>query len=234
MPPEVYLRVRDHIIVLLQQVFAHVVVPTEMPSKKDYGDIDFFVGGSLISSSAKFDYVTHVRKIKELLNTSHGRMGVKTERTMFFAIISPDQSFGDHRAIEDESEDGSDDEVDQIYIQIDIKVHLPPASSLHDALSMDYFQWELFQVLYASGAKMLGSMLKPLGLTLDPEGLFIRVQEMDKVNISGSMVFLSREPKDVLKILGLGKRFPNRGFRTNEESKFEIGRALERTLICFS
>lgn len=63
-------------------------------------------------------------------------------------------------------------------------------------------------------------MLKPVGLTLGPEGLFIRVAEMDKINLAESMVFLTKEPKEVLKIMGLDRRILNAGFKDNEQCQF--------------
>ncbi|KAF2737588.1 hypothetical protein EJ04DRAFT_561501 [Polyplosphaeria fusca] len=64
---------------------------------------------------------------------------------------------------------------------------------------------------------MVGSMVKPLGLTLDNDGLLVRVQEMETSNMSGSMVFLTKEPKEVLRIVGLNRRILGQGFRSNDE-----------------
>jgi hypothetical protein len=81
------------------------------------------------------------------------------------------------------------------------------------------FDWMRFQLTYASALKLVGSMIKPLGMNINLEGLQLRVEEMEKTDMPGSMVFLTKEPKDVLKIIGLDRRILNTEFKTNEERK---------------
>lgn len=190
---DLYLKVREQTSASLRELFAHVVIPTELPSKTDYGDIDFLVATPLHAHPASaFDWPKMVTKIKLAFNTSHGRRGHLNPTVMYFAIPAPGRE-------------------DEFWVQVDVKV-------CEDAA---LFEWQRFQLNYASAAKMLGSMVKPLGLTLDPEGLHIRVEEMEKTNLAGSMVLLTKEPRDVLKIAGLDKRILNEGFRENEERKFK-------------
>jgi hypothetical protein len=42
---------------------------------------------------------------------------------------------------------------------------------------------------------MLGSMMKPLGLTIDPVGLHIRVEEIEETDGPRSMVYIGKDPK---------------------------------------
>jgi hypothetical protein len=60
-------------------------------------------------------------------------------------------------------------------------------------------------------------MVKPLGLTIDPEGIHIRVEEMDETNFPDSMVWISKDAKDALRIVGLDRRVLNAGFKTKED-----------------
>jgi hypothetical protein len=62
--------------------------------------------------------------------------------------------------------------------QIDVKVCFTPS----------LFAWQTFELNYASNSKLIGSMVKPLGLTLDPEGLSLRVAEIEDTNWEGSKV----------------------------------------------
>lgn len=190
---ELYLRVRDEAIKALTKLFIHVVVPSEMPSKNDYGDVDFLVAGPSYSSSTTFDYKAAVSKIRAALGTTHGRKGFLTEQVMYFAIPAPGRE-------------------NEFWIQVDVKV----------CERVEMFEWEKFLLHYASTSKVIGSMVKPLGLTIDPHGLQIRVHGLEKVNLEKSMVLLSTEPKDVLQILGLNRRILNAGFKENREGELAI------------
>lgn len=190
MAPDVYIGVKAQVTAALRTVFPHVVVPTEMPEKVDYGDVDFLVSPSSSTSIDEFDWQGTVATIKAVLKTDHGRRGFLTPDCMYFAIAAP-----------------SDDE--ECWIQIDIKVCFKP----------ELFTWYSFELNYASNSKIIGSMVKPLGLTIDPKGLHVRVEEMEESNFPGSLTWVSKDPKDVLRILGLDRKFIHAGFRTKTERK---------------
>lgn len=196
--PQLYLVAKSRVTKALQQLFQHVTVPYEMPSKADYGDVDFLVAGPLYPSSptsaSPFDYQTAVNQIKNALGTPHGRKGFLTEKIMYFAIPAPDR-------------DGADGP--EFWVQIDAKVCELP----------EMWEWERFSLNYASFVKMIGSMLKPLGLTSDINGLHIRVEGLEKVSFERSMVWLTKDPMTVLKIVGLDRRMKDGGFKTNDDGK---------------
>ena len=79
------------------------------------------------------------------------------------------------------------------WIQIDIAV-CPKTSP---------FDWAMFRLAYASITKNIGSMISPLGLTFDPEGLHIRIEDMERVDWKGSLVFLTNNAMEMLELLGL-------------------------------
>jgi hypothetical protein len=109
-----------------------------------------------------------VQAIKSIFNTTQGRRGSKNPEYMYFAVRAP----------------GSESE---FWVQVDVKVCFKP----------DLFEWQTFELNYASNSKMIGSMAKPLGLTIDPEGLHIRVEEIEETNFPGSMVWIGKDPRDV-------------------------------------
>ncbi|KAF2689529.1 hypothetical protein K458DRAFT_292168 [Lentithecium fluviatile CBS 122367] len=160
-----------------------------MPSKADYGDIDFLVSGFLSNPSAAVDWPAMVSAVSSAFDTTHCRRGYLNTDVIFSAIPAGGEN--------------------DFWVQIDIKI-----LEKRDEQS---FAWEKFQLNYASGSKMLGSLIKPLGMTIDPEGLHIRVEEMEQTNFPGSMVFVSKDPWDVLKIVGLDRRFLYEGFTGNEQ-----------------
>jgi hypothetical protein len=203
--PELYAEVKLQITAVLRTIFSHVVVPVEMPEKLDYGDIDYLVSGPLHSPRTgatidEFDWSNTISAIKTALSTSYGYRGRKNPDCMYFAIHAPSQVDDDERENEGQK---------KVWIQVDVKVCFKP----------ELFEWYTFELNYASNSKMIGSMVKPLGLTIDPEGLHIRVEELDETNRAGSMVPVSSHPKDVLKIVGLDRRVVNGGFETKEESE---------------
>jgi len=188
-----YLKVRDQTSTALCTLFAHVYVPTELPSKTDYGDVDFLVATPLHTSpTANFDWTANIAKVKDAFGTPHGKRGHHNPNVMFFAIRPPDKE-------------------DDFWVQVDVKV-------CEDAT---LFKWMQFQLNYASAAKMLGSMVKPLGISIASDGLYIRIEELEKTNMPESMVFLTKDPKYVLKLAGLDRRIMDEGFKKNEESRFK-------------
>jgi hypothetical protein len=95
------------------------------------------------------------------------------------------------------------------FIQIDVKVCFKP----------ELFRWCHFELNYASNSKIIGSMVKPLGLTVDPEGMHIRVKEVEETNFPGSMVWISKDPKEALRVVGLDRRILNAGFKSKDKSE---------------
>jgi hypothetical protein len=91
--PAVYNEVKAQATAALKTIFAQVVVPTEMPGKEDYGDVDFLVCEPLHASNSSslddFPWQSTVRLIKEVLDTTHGRQGYLTRDCMYFAIDAP-------------------------------------------------------------------------------------------------------------------------------------------------
>jgi hypothetical protein len=191
MSPDLYLKVRQQTTVVLRSLFNHVVVPTELPSKRDYGDIDFLVSAPLLASSTvPLDWPTMVTRTKLAFHTPYGRRGHLNPSVIYCAIPAP----------------GTDNDH---WVQVDFQI----------CERAEMFDWMRFQLNYASALKLIGSMIKPLGMNINPEGLQLRVEEMEKTDMPGSMVFLTKEPKDVLKIVGLDRRILNAEFKTNEECK---------------
>jgi hypothetical protein len=201
-PQGVYNDVKAQAVAALRSVFSYVVVPTEMPEKADYGDVDILVSGPIASPKGStmdsFDWQGTVCAIKAIFNTTHGRRGFLNPDCMYFAVAA--------------SHSGN-----SYWIQIDVKVCFRP----------ELFDWYAFELNYASNSKMIGSMIKPLGLTIDPEGFHIRVEEIEETNFPGSMVWISADAKDVLRVVGLDRRIINAGFTTKNESRSHIDADIE-------
>ncbi|XPS72300.1 hypothetical protein M3J09_004467 [Ascochyta lentis] len=205
-PPEVYAKVKTITTKALETVFAHVTVPFEVPDKSDFGDIDFLVSAPFEDRTAlcltTFPFPTVIEAIKNVLGTPHGRRGFLTPDCMYFAIPL---SAGLNTTTN--NDENSDDEELAAWVQVDVKICFKP----------ELFSWMTFELNYASQSGVLGSMIKPLGLTIDPEGLHVRVQEMEDTDWPGSMVWVTRDSWMVCRILGLGRRAVDGGFERSEE-----------------
>ncbi|KAJ4358991.1 hypothetical protein N0V95_002607 [Ascochyta clinopodiicola] len=213
-PAEVYAKVKTITTHALETVFSNVTVPFEIPDKSDFGDIDFLVsapfGDCSTLSLTTFPFPTVIEAIKHALGTSHGRRGFLTPDCMYFAIPLPAKL----NTIAEDDADSSDEELES-WVQVDVKICFKP----------EMFSWMTFGLNYASQSGVLGSMVKPLGLTLDPEGLHIRVQEMEDTDWPGSMALVTQDPWTVCRILGLGRRAVDGGFESSEEIYTEYARS---------
>jgi hypothetical protein len=170
MPQDVYLKMREQTAGALRGLFARVVVATEMPDKSDYGDVDLLVSGPLFEHPNTLEkWPVMVAVVSTAFNTKHCRRGFLNPDVIFSAV----PAYGEN----------------DYWVQVDIKIV--------EKADKQSFEWQRFELNYASASKMLGSLLKPLAMTVDPEGLHIRVVEMEETNFPGSMVFVTKDPRYV-------------------------------------
>ncbi|RMZ71315.1 hypothetical protein GMOD_00005850 [Pyrenophora seminiperda CCB06] len=92
-------------------------------------------------------------------------------------------------------------------IEIDVKM----------CMTSEMFELDRFQLNYASLRKLIGSMIEPLGLSIDTEGLHICIEENEELEIPSARVFVSEDPEDVLKIVRLDRRILDGGFKSRDE-----------------
>ncbi|MCJ1401806.1 hypothetical protein MMC11_005023 [Xylographa trunciseda] len=78
------------------------------------------------------------------------------------------------------------------YVQLDI--HVCPTST---------FTWELFTTSHGDLWNLLGTSLRPFGLTANNVGLNLRIAEIERLDRRRSMLFLTSDPTSVLDLLGL-------------------------------
>lgn len=78
------------------------------------------------------------------------------------------------------------------YVQLDVHV-CPPG----------LFEWQLFHQCHGDLWNLLGTTIRPVGLTVTDGGLHVRIGEIEEVNRKRGMLFLTREPEQVLDFLGL-------------------------------
>ena len=78
------------------------------------------------------------------------------------------------------------------------------------------FEWQLFHQSHGDMWNLLGTTIRPVGLTANDVGLHVRIPEIEEVNRKRSMLFLTSEPDQVLDFLGLDRDKYERPFQSVE------------------
>lgn len=74
------------------------------------------------------------------------------------------------------------------YVQVDVQL----------VTSVELFEWQLFHASYGDFWNILGTAIRPFGLTANERGLFVRISEIEEVDKNRSLIFLCSEPDAVL------------------------------------
>ncbi|RSL59222.1 hypothetical protein CEP51_013945 [Fusarium floridanum] len=81
----------------------------------------------------------------------------------------------------------------RLHIQVDVQV-FDSSSRLH---------YMLFHHAHGDIWQLLGNVIKPYGLTVDDKGLWLRIPEIEEADKKRSKVWLTGDPDEILKFLGL-------------------------------
>ncbi|KAK7429336.1 hypothetical protein QQZ08_004148 [Neonectria magnoliae] len=79
------------------------------------------------------------------------------------------------------------------FIQVDVRV----------CDSLEYFEWMLFKHAHGDVWNLLGTTIRPYGLSVDECALWLRIPEIEAFNRNRAKVFLTGNPTEILKFLGL-------------------------------
>ncbi|KAL8836898.1 MAG: hypothetical protein Q9176_006028 [Flavoplaca citrina] len=78
------------------------------------------------------------------------------------------------------------------------------------------FEWELFHKSHGDLWNLIGTSIRPFGLTANDTGLYLRIPEIELENRKRAMVFLTAKPDSVLDFLALDRDDWSRPFETME------------------
>ena len=78
------------------------------------------------------------------------------------------------------------------YVQIDVQLCLE-----------DTFEWHMFHHSHGDLWNLLGTTIRPFGLTANDKGMHLRIREIEPLDKKKSLLFLTKEPQDVVRFLGL-------------------------------
>ncbi|KAM0555769.1 hypothetical protein ACHAPJ_006164 [Fusarium lateritium] len=80
-----------------------------------------------------------------------------------------------------------------LYIQVDVR--FCPSIHMAKYLRFHHAHGDIWQ--------LLGTIIRPFGLTVDNKGLWIRLPEIEKVNRKNARIFLTSDPDRILEFVGL-------------------------------
>lgn len=82
--------------------------------------------------------------------------------------------------------------------------------------SGDTFEWQLFHQSHGDLWNLLGTSVRPFGLTANDAGLHVRIAEIEETDRKKSLVLLTRSPREVCRFLGLDGRVVEQRFESLE------------------
>lgn len=91
------------------------------------------------------------------------------------------------------------------YVQIDVHV-----------CSADTFEWQLFHHSHGDLWNLLGTTIRPLGLTANDKGLHLRIAEIEPLDKKKSLLLLTKESQDAVYFLGLAQAQHEAAFESTE------------------
>ncbi|TPX17483.1 uncharacterized protein E0L32_003126 [Thyridium curvatum] len=210
MPPAIYETVKERCRDVLSELFERVGSPIEGPGKRDHGDIDMLVAvpkGAMASALAGKDESSdetadeenspsnndEISNAWDIIAAALGavRMAKEQDRAANLAVPWPDDLEPEH-----DDDHGADDPgttAAKKHIQVDVRI----------CASVEELDWMLFKHAHGDIWNLLGSTIRPYGLTIDETALSIRVPEIERSNKRLARVELSRDPAAVLAFLGL-------------------------------
>ncbi|KAK4459365.1 hypothetical protein QBC42DRAFT_274679 [Cladorrhinum samala] len=188
MPPAVYKQVKQSCHAALRELFVYVATPIEGPGKQDHGDVDILVAQEkrcffprTASDTVPKSHNELLNEIKLLLAAEYCKI---TGPAANLAIRWPSSSLEDAEA---------DQGREEKFIQVDVRI----------CKDIDQLCWALFKHAHGDIWNLLGSTIRPFGLTVDEDSLWIRIPEIESFDRKRAKVLLTRDPVEVIHFLGM-------------------------------
>ena len=201
MPPNVYQHVKGECIRILLTIYDTVESPIDGPGKANFGDVDILLHGPKTTAIGKNEAL---EKIKTVLGAAR-------------LIIERGDGISGHCALpwpsqfSQETPKDGDNSVGACYIQVDVKV----CSRIQE------LEWIAFKHAHGDLWNIIGSIIRPYGLTVDQSSLWLRIREVEKLNRNRAKIFLTSDKSVILEFLGLSEDAFNRGPFDSETDFFE-------------
>ncbi|KAI1174591.1 hypothetical protein F4777DRAFT_375430 [Nemania sp. FL0916] len=210
MKPDVYHAVRDRCQEKLRELFVVVTTPIDGPAKTSFGDVDFFVTwekrvvfpslGAAVPGNPSED-------IRDIIARHLDAVGCKRENANITTLAIPwpeDFAYSEVEAGSGPSSSAATPEPSEVSEISGSNLRLPHIQvDVHVCSTLMHMQWMLFKTAHGDLWNLLGSMIRPLGLTIDEVGLYLRIPEIEKADKKKAKVLLTKDPGAILTFLGL-------------------------------
>ncbi|KAJ1333978.1 hypothetical protein MN608_03976 [Microdochium nivale] len=212
MPPQVYEYVRNKCHARLRELFVAVATPLEGPAKPDFGDVDIslawpraelFPTRDALSAKARFADGGWLKAAAAAVGAfrtqgvigSSSQIHAAVEWPEEYSHLIPPVSVTEEECLTPaiSTEQILPSKQTKAFIQVD----------LHIFTDMQTLQWQLFKHAHGDFWSILGSTIRPYGLTADEVGLYLRIPEIEKQDHKRAKVLLTSEPAEVLAFLGM-------------------------------
>ncbi|KOS21792.1 hypothetical protein ESCO_002013 [Escovopsis weberi] len=212
MPADVYETVRDRCLATLLHLYHCAASPIDGPGKADHGDIDILLALPKTAStpSSNDDEIGRIAKalgaervISLRGNGCAANLAIPWPHELDLYRSHnekcPPQASDPPCCCDQSPEPSARHASGQAaghaarHIQVDVRV----------CASLEQWHWALFSHAHGDLHNILGTMLRPLGLTVSEAGLCLRIPEIEEHDRKRARVLLSHEPAEVLAFLGL-------------------------------
>lgn len=197
MPKDVYETVKGRCHAILRDLYVHVASPIDGPGKQDFGDIDILLACPKDGTST--DEYEGLSAVAKALGATRCIVSQGASSNLALPWPTLDPAPAPEGNISVPETEAKDEHAEDKHIQVDIQIF----SSVRD------MEWVLFKHGHGDIWSILGSIMRPYGLTVDEGALWLRVPEIEQANKNRAKVFLTSEPSEVLEFVGLptGKYF---------------------------
>ncbi|KAH8889494.1 hypothetical protein GQ53DRAFT_217193 [Thozetella sp. PMI_491] len=196
MSPIVYHHIKCLLHGCLRELFLCVATPIEGPGKEDFGDIDILVAMEKRLEFPQTPQDQEVRGAREVLTEVKNFLGAVAiifdpgTAAANMAIPWPESLAHCDLAGQETAADGRDS---HRYIQVDIRI----CSDVQD------LQWRLFAHAHGDIWNLLRYTIRPFGLTVDDQAMWLRIPEIEQLDRKKAKVFLTRDSIQILRFLGM-------------------------------
>ncbi|VUC26205.1 unnamed protein product [Clonostachys rosea] len=192
MPKDVYLLVKERCYSILRELYEVVDTPIEGPGKEDFGDLDILLFGP--KPGLPQDNEAGIRQVAQALGAV--RVIYIPESSSNLAIPWP--SDVDQPSKTQQNAEGGEQLGPQVptvapHIQVDVRI----------CDDLKRLQWQLFKHAHGDIWNILGSTIRPFGLTADEDALWLRIPEIENANRKRAKIFLTSDHEQVMDFIGL-------------------------------
>ncbi|UKZ80353.1 hypothetical protein TrVFT333_008111 [Trichoderma virens FT-333] len=178
MPKRVYEATKGRCEEILRTLYSCVESPLEGPGKTDFGDIDFLLASPKPEAS---EGAYAIQTISKALGAEKSIIAGGNEPAGSLAIPWPTD--------EQDAKEGSDKK----HIQIDVRV----------CETERKLRWMLFKHGHGDLWNLMGSTIRPYGLTVDDSAMWLRVPEIEESDRKRARIYLTSDPAKVMDFLDM-------------------------------